>query len=205
MQANQSKLIGDFPVYYHTLSPAHAAIYRLVRLRALSESPREFSSTFARELAFTERKWRERLKNPDAICIIATSRESLDGGTSQVDEIEAYDWNKPTQLEASDLEYHGIVVCIRSYDDPKQAYLVSFWVSPASRRQGIGRRLVLEAVEWAKGHSNQGLGFDFVVLDVQKDNIAARRLYESCGFADEGESVEDSNEIHYALSLNQNY
>jgi ribosomal protein S18 acetylase RimI-like enzyme len=202
MQANQDKPAKDSPVYYHTLLPMHAAIYRLVRLRALSESPVQFSSTFAREFAFTEQTWESRLSNPDAICIIASSRLSLDEKSSEVDEIQAYSWDEPSQFAVSDLEYHGIVVGIRAFDDPKKAYLVSFWVSPLSRRRQIGRTLVSKVVEWAKCHLNQRTKFDSVILDVQKDNSPARRLYESCGFLEEGQSVDDPSEIHYTLSLN---
>lgn len=45
------------------------------------------------------------------------------------------------------------------------------------RRQGIGTQLMQEALALAEKH-----GVDSVELNVNKDNLAAKRLYEKMGF-----------------------
>jgi streptothricin acetyltransferase len=59
-------------------------------------------------------------------------------------------------------------------------HLAIIWdiaVDPPFRRRGVGRRLVAEAVAWARGRRLPG-----VMLETQNINVAACRLYESCGF-----------------------
>ena len=46
------------------------------------------------------------------------------------------------------------------------------------RRQGVGRRLIAEAVAWARERGLPG-----VMLETQNINMPACRLYERCGFA----------------------
>ena len=50
-------------------------------------------------------------------------------------------------------------------------------VDPPFRRRGIGRRLMAQAVAWARGRGLPG-----VMLETQNINVAACRLYERCGF-----------------------
>lgn len=50
-------------------------------------------------------------------------------------------------------------------------------VDPPCRRQGVGRRLIEQAVGWARVRGLPG-----VMLETQHINVPACRLYESCGF-----------------------
>ena len=50
-------------------------------------------------------------------------------------------------------------------------------VDPPYRRRGVGRRLMAQAIEWARARGLPG-----VMLETQNINAAACRLYESCGF-----------------------
>ena len=50
-------------------------------------------------------------------------------------------------------------------------------VDAAYRRMGIGRRLIEQAIGWARERGLPG-----VMLETQNINMAACRLYESCGF-----------------------
>lgn len=200
-------------IYYHTLTAEHPAVYRLIRLRALSESPSNFGSTFAREVAFTRETWVQRLKNPSAIVFVASNRAALmplmleeaDSAApislSSASPTPANIWEAPRleELEASDEWLYGMVICIQSYDNPSEAYLVSFWVAPSARRQGIGEALVNLAVDWARKHEPQGSKFTRVLLGVRKNNTVARRLYERCGFI--GESKETPDQMEYSYKL----
>ncbi|KAG8838033.1 hypothetical protein FRC18_006618 [Serendipita sp. 400] len=186
------------PVSYHRLEPKHAAIYRVVRLCALSASPAQFSSTFEREITFDAQTWTNRLSNVDAATFIASKHdiEYLEEyAAKQVDEWAR--WNEPSQFVMEGRELDGVVTVLRSFEDPKDAFLVSFWVNPGVRRRGIGTRLVEEAIGWARGHDLDGQPFTRVVLDVLKDNVAARSVYERCGFEEQGDSPEDAKEARY--------
>jgi ribosomal-protein-alanine N-acetyltransferase len=59
--------------------------------------------------------------------------------------------------------------------------LLSLAVDPAQRRQGIGRRLLLAAIEWAERGRAMAL-----FLEVAEDNAAARQLYALHGFTPVG-------------------
>ena len=56
------------------------------------------------------------------------------------------------------------------------AYVEDIKVQPDCRRQGVGRALLEQAVAWAR----QG-GFPGLMLETQDINVAACRLYASCG------------------------
>lgn len=56
-------------------------------------------------------------------------------------------------------------------------------VAPERWRQGIGRRLVLTAVEWARQ-----TGYKAVTLNTTPQQEAAVALYEATGFTDVGRS-----------------
>ena len=61
------------------------------------------------------------------------------------------------------------------------AEILTLAVAPACRRQGVGRALLADLFEraWRCGARSVG-------LEVAADNMAARLLYESCGFAPGG-------------------
>lgn len=57
------------------------------------------------------------------------------------------------------------------------AYVDDISVKPEYRGEGIGRALMLRAMEWARSR-----GFPGIMLETQDNNVAACRLYERCGF-----------------------
>lgn len=59
----------------------------------------------------------------------------------------------------------------------RYAYIDDVVVDINHRKQGVGRALILRAIEWAKEKSFPGL-----MLETQNNNVPACRLYESCGF-----------------------
>jgi len=62
-----------------------------------------------------------------------------------------------------------------------QADIQTIAVAPSARRQGIGRALIVELLEEARGR-----GATEVFLEVRADNASARALYESLGFREIG-------------------
>ena len=64
------------------------------------------------------------------------------------------------------------------------AELGDLFVAPASRRQGVGRRLVEAAEAVALEHGSSRLGLEVTVAN--PENEAARRLYTARGFIDAG-------------------
>jgi ribosomal protein S18 acetylase RimI-like enzyme len=63
-------------------------------------------------------------------------------------------------------------------ENPDSVYLYSLWLDPAARGRGLARPLVAAAVDWARDQRVRT-----VTLRVASDNVAARGVYESLGFA----------------------
>jgi ribosomal protein S18 acetylase RimI-like enzyme len=57
------------------------------------------------------------------------------------------------------------------------AYVEDIVVDAGLRREGVGRALLQQVVAWARAKQLAG-----VMLETQNNNVAACRLYESCGF-----------------------
>jgi ribosomal protein S18 acetylase RimI-like enzyme len=122
---------------------------RDIRIRALADAPFAYGSRLEEEQDQPESLWRARLEQQAAATFLA-----IDG--------------------------HETVGLVRTFVAPEHvttAELVSMWVAPRARGQGVGRQLVAAVVEWVRHHDVTS-----VQLWVTETNAAARRLYESCGF-----------------------
>jgi ribosomal protein S18 acetylase RimI-like enzyme len=122
---------------------------RDVRVRALADAPFAFGSRLEEEQDWPEAFWRSRLESHAAATFLAIRR-------------------------------HETVGLVRTFVEPEDvtsAKLVSMWVAPPARRQGVGWQLVAAVVQWARDNDATS-----VQLWVTETNAAARRLYESCGF-----------------------
>ncbi|MDR0314845.1 MAG: ribosomal protein S18-alanine N-acetyltransferase, partial [Oscillospiraceae bacterium] len=62
-----------------------------------------------------------------------------------------------------------------------ECYITNIAVTLRHRREGIGKKLVIQACKEAKGREAV-----FITLEVRPSNEAALRLYEECGFLKEG-------------------
>lgn len=127
---------------------------RDVRLRALRESSDAFGSSLAREERFAESHWRMRLRTS------ATWVATDEGGVPR-----------------------GLVSLVQEPGSPEDdRHVVSLWVAPEVRRQGVGWRL-LDAV--VRGGAGEGAAT--VSLWVVDDNASAVDLYVRAGFTRTGE------------------
>lgn len=129
--------------------------WRALRLAALAEAPYAFGSTLADWQGEGDRedRWRARLALPGSHNLLAT----LEG------------------------EPAGMASGVPS-SDPEVAELISMWISPAARGQGVGAALIAEVARWARSR-----GAGRLRLAVSEGNEAAVRLYERCGFVPTGE------------------
>ena len=60
-----------------------------------------------------------------------------------------------------------------------EGFITNVAVFPSERRHGAARALLLHAIE-------QGVGLSRLTLEVRQSNIAAKTLYESLGFTNDG-------------------
>jgi hypothetical protein len=91
------------------ITQANASIFKAVRLNALEDTPSAFGSTYARESAFTDAEWANRIANW--------------GGERGVG-----------YLAQQRGIYCGIAGAMLDAQDPLKAQLLSMWVAPSHRR-----------------------------------------------------------------------
>jgi ribosomal protein S18 acetylase RimI-like enzyme len=139
-------------------------LMRDVRLSALSEAPYAFGSTYAREAAFTEERWRGRINERSVTFFAQPDRADTAG---------------PAHSAVPAAEPAGLAGI---YVEDGAADLVSMWVRPSARGLGVGEALVEAAASWAKARD-----YPTLFLWVTETNAPARRLYERCGFSPTGE------------------
>lgn len=144
-------------VHVRRLHPNEGAPLRDIRLRALSDSPSAFSSTYQREAAYSPAMWEE-----------AAARRATGDHEATFVAVEATEWL-------------GLVGVYRP-GDPGTAELVSMWTAPEARGRGIGTALVEAVIAWARA-----AGVRDVQLWVTRGNEPAIRLYEGMGFCSTGE------------------
>jgi len=134
---------------------------RAIRVRAISDAPSAFGSTLDDTLARTDAYWDARVTHAavgdESVLFVA---ENLEGWVG---------------LVGGYLEDFAVTASVK---------LISMWVAPASRGQGIGRKLVEQIIVWAR----QRPGAQHVSLWVTENNAAAIALYERCGFRSTGET-----------------
>jgi len=139
-------------VVVREVTPDDWNVLRDVRLAALREAPYAFGSTYAREAAFTEENWLGRI-NERSVTFFAYLPEVPE----------------PAGLA-------GV------YVEEVVADVVSVWVRPPARGNGVGEALISATADWAKSRRHGAL-----FLWVTESNPSARKLYERCGFALTGE------------------
>ncbi len=148
------------PVGVRTLGPDDVETLRSIRLRALADSPEQFSSTWEREALRTVEDWR---------------RWIASGATFVFEDDGSSDGTGPGPV--------GLAAAVPDDDEPgperpSVVWLMAMWVEPAARGTGAARALVDAVLDWARHH-----GAAKVRLNVVESNARARRLYERHGFS----------------------
>jgi GNAT superfamily N-acetyltransferase len=135
------------------LTSGDGARLRAIRLRALEDAPDAFASTFDDAASRSPEDWDRQLQQ------------------------------LPTFVARTADSDVGLVRAAPHTAFQDAAYVISMWVAPEVRRQGIGAALLDAIVEWAR---TQGLRRLF--LDVGEANAPALALYTHKGFAPTGHS-----------------
>jgi len=148
------------------LRPEDADSIRKLRLEALLDSPESFGSSYAEEREYPLQKFQNRLESG------YTFGAFLDG------------------------KLIGMVTLIpeTKHKTRHKAHIYAMYVTPDQRGQGIGKKLVKEAIETAK----QIDGIEQIVLSVVSSNNTAKQLYLSLGFETYGKEK-------HALKIDEAY
>ncbi|KAI0666148.1 hypothetical protein C8Q78DRAFT_985127 [Trametes maxima] len=159
--------------------------YRDLRLTALRTDPESFGSTYAREVDFSEKEWRDRLNQNHRATFIARlrARDKKGCGGSGDEDIP---WVATVSVIAGRTLPEGATPAVV---DRRTAYVfVGMWVNPEHRRKGIARRLLEAGWAWitedAGKATEDGDALHGVValLTVAAGNEAAEKLYKEFGF-----------------------
>jgi GNAT superfamily N-acetyltransferase len=140
------------------IRPDESRRLRTQRLRALTDAPLAFGSTFAREEAFPDDVWCERALRGAA-------------GEDQV-----------TYVVEDGERWLGMATGLVDGVDASRIDLVGMFVEPAARGRGLGALLVDAVIDWARARGSARL-----YLWVTTTNRAALALYRRSGFRPTGD------------------
>ena len=139
------------PINIKRLAADEGLRLRTIRLQALADAPDAFGSTYDEAAA-----------------------RPLDSWATQLQEIATF-------VAVVDGEDVGLVRGAHDALQPDAAWLISMWVSPEVRGQGMGEALIDALVEWARISGTRR-----VLLDVGDHNQPAIALYARKGFEPNG-------------------
>ncbi len=145
-----------------SLPPEAWPEYKRLRLRALSTESQAFGTSYAEAAEYPNGQWRQRLQ-------------------------DVYEGKSHLLFARVDGELVGMVGAFQTDDTRKDfsANIISMYVESAFRRRGIGRALLSRLL-----HDLAVKGIVKASLDVVSEQIAAKQLYASLGFAVTGSSIQ---------------
>ena len=139
--------------------PAKWQEYKALRLSALKSEPQAFASSYEREAAYPYEKWQQRLSElGNGISWVFCARNT-DGRL--VGMIGGY-------RDDSDIQNHS-------------AQIWGVYVDENMRGKGIAKALMGKILDEFDGNSE----IETIILEVNSDQEAATKLYESLGFKEE--------------------
>jgi GNAT superfamily N-acetyltransferase len=136
----------------HEVPEQDWALWRDLRIDALTEAPYAFGESLEAAKARDEAGWRA-WWNPD------------DPTTG------------PRYLATSDGVALGMCSIVFPPDLGSEPLIISMWTTPAARGRGVGRALVEACIDYCARTGRARL-----LLGVVEDNLPARRLYDRLGF-----------------------
>jgi ribosomal protein S18 acetylase RimI-like enzyme len=151
------------------LGPGDGERWRSIRLQALEDAPHAFGTTYAEAAQWDMARWEAQLIELATFVAVVHGRDV------------------------------GVVRGAAHHQSIHMRELVSLWVAPTARRQGIGAQLIDCVAAWA-----EAAGATALVLDVVAANTSAIALYERTRFRRfDGEAMGDRapNEIRFVRTL----
>ena len=140
-----------------TLTPNEIDLHRMMRLGALQDAPDSFGETFFEAAAKPLTYWQELTRSV----------------------------TEPAQnvmfLACEEDDVLGCVYGLMNRTRTDQGRVGGMWVSPASRRHGIGQALLAAVIAWSRQRGFKGLG-----LWAPAHSLAALALYTKAGFHETG-------------------
>ena len=121
---------------------------KTVRLASLRESPEAFSASYEVASGLSEAQWKSRASGKEGCSYYIAKNES------------------------------SLIGIIGGSYKTGEYELISLWVSPSQRENGIAKMLVYKIVQHAKN-----LKRSHIFLEVLSSNFTACKLYEQCGFS----------------------
>ncbi|KAH8808294.1 hypothetical protein F5884DRAFT_821670 [Xylogone sp. PMI_703] len=157
---------------------SHVDKYKAFRLFSLQESPEAFGSTYAREIAFADDIWVQRLSNPLATTFVARKSGAIASTLTILGPI----YEDPGKLPPSWNPWTAVAVEQASQGPVLYFQINGMFTHPEARGQGLASRLIEEAFSFSRARA-VSLGKEFAVnISVKSANTAAKTLYEKCGF-----------------------
>ncbi|KAF8867212.1 hypothetical protein BDZ45DRAFT_7149 [Acephala macrosclerotiorum] len=154
----------------------HVERYKTFRLYALKTAPNCFGSTYAREIAFTDDVWYNRLANPIATTFIAVRSDCIISTLTAMGPLPCAPEESPVSGDPWALS-----------TDPVASTQLHFRVNgmftiPEARGQGAAKALLDCFFEFGTEEAGKA-GKKFVTsIVVDADNLPAMKLYEKCGY-----------------------
>jgi ribosomal protein S18 acetylase RimI-like enzyme len=168
-----------------------------LRLQALRLSPDSFSSTYDREVAFSDYEWEVRLQNPLAFTFIAVelpNDQSPNGDDCVLTESE---WDGfgvlfgPVGEDGSSSSDN-----VTTGQECPTFGIFGLYVLPDVRKVGVGKKLTEAIIEHGKLLAKEkGAGDVVFKISAAPTNVAALRLYENLGFRAGGSAVVSSERM----------
>jgi GNAT superfamily N-acetyltransferase len=165
------------------IAESHVTKYKEIRLQSLLLDPAAFGSTYAREITYTQDKWRQRLDSPHVATIVVYSNQT--SASNRDDALNQGKWvGIMTILAPAALGDRARVVGV---GEETQVYqLFGVWVHPEHRGKGLGIRLVETGLEWVRRNNDPqnvtGTADKVVALQAIESNESAGALYRKAGF-----------------------
>ena len=144
--------LATFVITLEPIASLNVSVFKALRLSALRDSPNAFGSTYARELRLSDDEWLARVANWDG---------QRGVGLMAMDEAAPC----------------GLCGALVELEYASRAQLVSMWIAPSHRKQGVGRILVEGIIRWARAR-----GMTELSLQVTSNNHQARAFYDRLEF-----------------------